>query len=74
MIGIGVTKGHYVVSYHQNIRNCSQADDVMTQSFHDMQPAFDEHMVCEDDILLGEGPDAQGVMSLRRASLSAHHF
>ena len=46
----------------------------MSYSVQEMQSPCADNVVREDDIILMEAPDAYGVMSFPRASMSAHQF
>ena len=56
--GIGVAKGHDVVGHHHNLFNFPQADKIISQYVHKVQPPCAEHVVREDTVLLREVPEA----------------
>ena len=49
---IGVGKGHDVVGHHQHLFNLPRAEDIIDQSVQKVQTSHDEHVMCEDEVLL----------------------
>ena len=73
-LGICVSKGHDFVGHHHNLLNSPRADEVVSQYFQKVQPPCTENVVSEDEVLLREGPDAYGLISLPCASVSTDQF
>ena len=73
-LGIGVAKGHDVANHHHNLFISPREDDIMSQSAQKVQPPYDEHAMHDDEVLLKEDTEENGVISIHHAYVSSDKF
>ena len=71
---VGIVQGHDVGGHHQNLLNYTWPYDIMSQHCQKAYTTCADHVVHEDEILLGEDPEVLGVISIPCALASDHHF
>ena len=56
-LSIDVATFNDIVGRHHNLFNFPWKDSILSQSVHKVKPPCDEHVLCEDEVLLREGPE-----------------